>query len=198
MSLYSQSPALRSANKHIDRSTLMAAAHGDAASFERIYRNYRPLINKVWHSCCVDGLEYEDWCQESQLILLKVLQRSHPSSGAQFGLLFKHSLIHRILDLYRQRHAQKRIPRELLTSFEDVSTIIMMQSTDEDVETLIDVQNGLKDFWQRCSPFEQQIFKGIHCGQSPAELAHRYHCRVSAVNSAMGRCRRKLKRILKG
>lgn len=178
--------------------TLAAAAAGDGQSFTKVCSQYLPMIKKIWRSCPVEGLEFDDWYQESQLVILRTLKTYRSDGGAQFSWFLKESLVNRAVDLYRQRKAQKRIPSTEMESIDDLAEAVVMTNSEPLMDDLIDIKNGLADFWEQSSRFERQVMSGIQAGQSVAELARRYGCRQSKIQSAKSRCRKKLINILRG
>lgn len=185
-----------SKDSRLDPVVVSAAAKGEPSSFQLIFNKYLPLIKHVWRAFRVEGLEYEDWCQESCLIISKVLCRYQEDSDCKFGALLKLSLIRRANDLYRERVSLKRIPQEALVPLEDITEILLINHPDSYVEGLIESKQGFQAFWSSCSPFERKVFAGLHCGQSMEELAHRFGCKPKTVRNAMYRCHHKMKVML--
>lgn len=181
----------------MDHTVADAAALGEPTSFQLIYNTYLPLIKHVWCAFRIDGLEYEDWCQESRIVILKVLDHYHEHEQYKFGALLKLSLLRRANDLHRQRDSLKRIPQDALVSTEDITELLMLNSGDDDVEQIVESRMGFRNFWSSCSVFERRVFAGIHCGQTVDDLAHRFGCRPKAVQNAMCRCKKKMIKVLR-
>lgn len=177
-------------------STFAAATNGEEASFRLICKRYTPLFKRLWRSCSVENLDYDDWYQECCLITVKVLKLCQNDQWRHFGWALKRSCIRRAYDLYRERGAVKRIPKDSLEPMDDLTDLVLISNNNPSVEEIIDTKEGMKLFWDSCSPFERKIFAGIQCGQTVNELAHRYECRPSSIRSAHSRCHKKLKNIL--
>lgn len=175
---------------------IVTAATGDPVNFRQVFFKYLPMIKKIWRSCKVEGLEREDWIQESQLVILRALQTYQADGGAQFSWFLKASLVNRIFDLYRQSKAQKRIPPTELESIEKLTEAFAVTNQQPLLDELMDVKDGLAHFWEQSSDFERQVLSGISAGESVTELARRYGCSRTKVACARSRCKKKLIRIL--
>lgn len=160
------------------------------------FRRYYPLVRKLWQQFFIPDLELADWEQEARIVMVKVILSYHGASVGQFSGFLKQSLVNRILDLYRARQANKRIPAGLLAAM-----------TDNDTETLSDYRNcrpeeitfcqaSVRELVKECSYFEREVLICIHQGYSTAEAAHKMGCSKRKVQSALSRARGKLLRIL--
>lgn len=190
-------PEEQGQGKQLSLATFASATRGEEASFKLVCEQYVPLFKKIWRSCSIDGLDYEDWFQECCVITIKVLNLCQNDQWRHFGWALKRSCIRRAYDLFRERKAVKRIPKDYVKPMDDLTEVILINKDHPSVEEIIDIRDGLKLFLDSCSAFERKVFAGIQCGQTVAELAHRYECKPSSVRSAHSRCRKKLKRILK-
>ena len=182
----------------IDLMMVDRAKSGDSQGFTKLLNCYRPMIRRLWQQYYIPGLELEDWRQEAELVLVRVLRSYHGRSLSQLGGFYKQSLINRLLDLRRSRQASKRIPPEQLASLGAVKAeqLTDLNCTIPDEEAYC--QACLMNFAKSCSPFELQVVLLKHQGQNRREIAQQLGCTERQIQAALSRCRRKLLKELCG
>lgn len=171
---------------------LNAARAGKDREFQALFNQYWPLVRRLWQEYYVANLELEDWHQEAEIVMMRVLDRYHGSSLIKFAGFYKQSLINRLLDLYRARQAYKRIPASQLSSLGEEDGDRLVDDHHNRPEDIVYCQSCLKAFMQRCSPFERQVIIRLHQGASIAELESQFDCDERKIRSALTRGRRKL------
>lgn len=171
---------------------LTAARTGKDREFQTLFNQYWPLVRRLWQEYYVADLELEDWHQEAEVVMMRVLDRYHGGSLAQFAGFYKQSLINRLLDLYRARQAYKRIPASQLSSLGDEDAKQLVDGHHNRPEDIVYCQLCLESFMKRCSPFERQVIGRLHQGASIAELKGQFNCDERKIRSALTRGRRKL------
>lgn len=137
-------------------------------------------------------LELEDWHQEAEMVLMRVLERYRGGSMNSFAGFYKQSLINRLLDLYRARQAYKRIPASQLSSLGDEDANLLVDGRRNRPEDIVYCQKCLENFMQQCSTFERQVIILLHQGDSIADLESKLNCDERKIRSALTRGRRKL------
>lgn len=168
----------------------------DEQEFEDLFRQYRPLVRKLWQRFFVPDLELADWEQEARLVMIRVLQSYRGTTQGQFSGFFKQSLVNRILDLYRARQANKRIPASMVASLTDDFTDLLRDQRWGQPDEISFCQHCFHQLVQECSGFEREVLYCIHHGYSTAEVAAEMGCSKRKVQSAMSRARNKLLKIM--
>lgn len=163
---------------------------------EEIFRQYRPLIIRLWQRYYVSGLELADWEQEARLVIVRVLELYRGDGDSQFSGFLKQSLVNRILDLYRARQAHKRIPAGKIGTLTSESEELLQDQPWRQPVELVHGRFCLRQLLAACSPFERQVLLSLNQGYSTDEVATRLRCTKRQVQSAMGRSRRKMLEII--
>ncbi|KRM29628.1 RNA polymerase sigma factor [Limosilactobacillus panis] len=165
--------------------------------FILLFRQYLPLVRRIWQHYYVPGLELADWEQEAQLVLIKVIRSYTGTNDSQFGGFYKQSLVNKILDLYRARQARKRIPAGKVAPLNDDFAEILNDPHQIQPEDTIYCHYCIRKLMQSCSAFERTVLISYQKGYSTNELAAVLNCSKRQVQSAMSRSRQKLLHILK-
>ena len=171
---------------------LVAARAGKDKEFQELFNQYWPLVRRLWQEYYVADLELEDWRQEAEVVLMRVLKGYRGASSTKFAGFYKQSLINRLLDLYRARQAGKRIPASQLSSLGDEEANLLVDGHHDRPEDIVYCQKCLMAFMQRCSSFERQVIILLHQRESLEELEIVLECDERKIRSALTRSRRKL------
>lgn len=174
---------------------IVNARSGMSEDFNTLFSRYQPLVFKIWQQYQVHGLEFDDWLQEAQVVMVRVLKSYTGGDLGKFSGFYKQSLINRILDIYRAQQATKRIPANQLAPLdkECVRIVDYQQSFPDDI---VYCRHCLEECLQDYSDFERQVIALLHNGKSIAEIAACLTCSERKVRSALTRCRKKLLRTL--
>lgn len=178
----------------IDREELamiMNARLGMSEDFDTLFNRYWPLVRKIWQQYHVTDLELDDWIQESQLVMVRVLKSYEGNNIGKFSGFYKQSLVNRILDIYRARQAHKRIPAAQLAPL-DKDCFEIADQHQGIPDDIVYCHHCLEEFMQDCSAFERQVVALLHAGNNLGEIAECLHCNERKVQSALTRSRRKL------
>lgn len=171
---------------------LVDARAGKDKEFQALFNQYWPLVRRLWQEYYVADPELEDWHQEAEMVLMRVLERYRGGSMNSFAGFYKQSLINRLLDLYRARQAYKRIPASQLSSLGDEDANLLVDGRRNRPEDIVYCQKCLENFMQQCSTFERQVIILLHQGDSIADLESKLNCDERKIRSALTRGRRKL------
>lgn len=176
---------------HEELMLIMNAQLGTSEDFDTLFTRYWPLVRRVWQQYHVADLELDDWVQEAQLVMLKVLRSYNGDNPGKFSGFYKQSLINRILDIYRARQANKRIPANQLSPL-DNECIEIIDNHQNFPDDIVYCHECLKTFMLDCSKFERQVVALLHAGNSLSEIALQLNCSERKIQSALTRSRRKL------
>ncbi|WP_179395863.1 sigma-70 family RNA polymerase sigma factor [Lacticaseibacillus absianus] len=87
---------------------LIRLARTDSVAFERLFRQYLPLVGNTVRQFYLIGFEQEDWLQEARIALLKTVGRYDGSRGSKFGPYYRLVLRSHYRSLLRRQMAKKR------------------------------------------------------------------------------------------
>ena len=175
---------------------LLQAQLGDEESFTELFVRYEPLIRKVWRTHYGAEIEYADWKQEAFIILFRVLEMYPQLDCHQFGSYYKRSLIHRLLDLCRNRQANKRIPQHSLFDLGDYLEELTIHATKDTVEEISYCHFCLQELIRSSSLFERKVLILLNSGQTTGQISGQLNCSRRKVESAVNRLRLKTLQIL--
>lgn len=106
-------------------------------------------------------------------------------------------MINRLLDLYRARQADKRIPVDQLDVLGE-SNSIFTASTTAPLEDVVYCHSSIERVIKSSSKFERQVLALIVTGRSVEHICRKLDCNKRQVQSALSRSRNKLIKILAG
>ena len=160
-------------NHSADLELLIQAQVGNEDKFMALFDCYSSLVKRLWQKFYIADLEFEDWDQEKQ------------------------SLVNRLLDLYRARQADKRIPVERLDSLgeNDSETILGGKILLEDI---VYCHKSIEEIIRVSSSFERDVLALTVTGKSVEYVCRKLQCNKRQVQSALSRTRTKLIKILAG
>lgn len=184
-------------NHSADLGLLNQARVGNEDKFMALFDCYSSLVKRLWQKYYIADLEFEDWCQEAQVVLLKVIYSYDGRDIQQFSGFYKQSLINRLLDFCRARQAGKRIPVDQLDFLgESDSQVILCRGIL--LEDIVYCHRCIDEIIRISSPFEREVLALIVTGKSIEYVCQKLQCNSRQVQSALSRTRNKLKRILAG
>lgn len=183
-------------NHSADLRLLIQARVGNEDKFMALFNCYTSLVKRLWQKYYVADLELEDWYQEAQVVLLKVIYSYHGEDINQFSGFYKRSLINRLLDLYRARQAGKRIPAEQLDGLGESEEITLNSSFS--LDDIVYCHQSIDQTIATSSPFEQQVLLFVISGKSVKTICRELGCSQRQVQSALYRSKKKLLEILTG
>ncbi|KRL28528.1 RNA polymerase, sigma-24 subunit, ECF subfamily protein [Limosilactobacillus frumenti DSM 13145] len=175
---------------------LLQAQLGDEESFTKLFVRYEPLIRKVWRQHYGAEIEYADWKQEAFIILFRVLEMYPQLDCHQFGSYYKRSLIHRHLDLCRNRQANKRIPQNSLFDLSDYLEELAIHTANDTVEEISYCHFCLQELIRASSSFEREVLMLLNSGQTTDQVSTQLNCSRRKVESAVNRLRLKTLQIM--
>ncbi|MBB1062907.1 sigma-70 family RNA polymerase sigma factor [Limosilactobacillus fastidiosus] len=184
-------------NHSADLGLLIQVQVGNEDKFMALFNCYSSMVRRLWQRYHIPDLEFEDWCQEAQLVLLKVIYSYSGKDIHQFSGFYKQSLVNRLLDLYRARQANKRIPIEQLGTFGENDDEMMIRKS-ASLEDIVYCHKSIEEIIRISSPFERDVLSMIVTGRSIEQVCRELQCSKRQVQSALSRTRTKLVKLLAG
>ena len=170
----------------LDDSVIAGAAGGDAASLERLYEEYRPMVYAVGLGVCGNGTDADEVLQETFLRAFRSL--SEWRGASKFGTWLYAIALRTALN-WKSRFLRKRPlpapPAEGAPAFEALERAEALESLESEIARL---------------PVQQRLVLTLkHLrGLSLAEIADLQQCAVGTVKSNLHHAMVKLKDALAG
>lgn len=181
--------------KTADLHLLFSAKAGSEEGFTMLYECYEVLVARLWQKYYVPDLEFEDWQQEAKMVLVKILALYKGNDINKFSGFYKQSLVNRLLDLYRARQADKRIPadcvHELTEAHEKVTS-----SMERTLDNLAHCHHSVNKLFENSSSFEKEVLRLALSGWTIESIGEKLKCTKRQAQSALARSRRKLMHYL--
>ncbi|GAB6092657.1 RNA polymerase sigma factor [Furfurilactobacillus curtus] len=175
---------------------------GDRQAFERLFNQYQPLVVKYYYLLHFKGIlvDYDDWQQESRIVLTETLKRYHGRKFGEFGAYFKTNIRNRGFDLKRQQNALKRRATEFSESIDDESQnnlVDQLRAFGLTGSHQLNLQVYLTRLKALLSPLETFVWQGLINGISIAYLAYVGGVDEDRVTNAINRCHIKATRVFR-
>lgn len=170
-------------------------AGNDSASFTALYRQYLPLICKLWYRFRLEEVPLDDWKQEAAVVLYRTA-RSYSCHEARFCWYLRQALMNRIRDLYRQQVALKRVPMNQIEPITDLQIDQRFVDINMQPDEISHFRSIYQQFLKECSRLEKDAFLGINSGKRLEIVARQLCCSPLAIRAAFERAHKKLKQRL--
>lgn len=189
-------------NREAEDLVINDADRGDQQAFERLFNQYQPLVIKYYHLLHFKGIlvDYDDWQQESRIVLTETLKWYHGRQFGEFGAYFKINVRNRGFDLKRQQNALKRRATELSESIDDdnqTSLADQLRAFGWTGSHQLNLQGYLMRLTALLSPLETFVWQGLIDGISIAYLAYVGGVDEDRVANAINRCHTKATQLLR-
>ncbi|MEY8441760.1 sigma-70 family RNA polymerase sigma factor [Lactobacillaceae bacterium 24-114] len=181
--------------KTADLQMLFSAKMGSEEGFTILYECYEILVSRLWQKYYVPDLEFEDWQQEAKMVLVKILALYKGNDINKFSGFYKQSLINRLLDLYRARQADKRIPADRVHQLTESHEAIT-SNMEKTLDNLAHCHHSMKKLFENSSSFEKEVLRLALSGWTTESISEKLKCTKRQAQSALARSRRKLIRYL--
>ncbi|MBP3322250.1 MAG: sigma-70 family RNA polymerase sigma factor [Clostridia bacterium] len=185
---------------------IRAIKKGDDQAFLHLCEQYRPLLQSTVKKFCKPPLfdegEWEDLHQEAMLALFKAAQSyDEQVNGVTFGLYAKICINNRLISAVRHKKRKQEAQRESAEGEvrrvgrprkkkieEKKSRTVSGLPTDTQLERLLFLaQNDL-------SGLEREVFDLYLSGLRYKEIGKRLNCDIKAVDNALARAKKKIKK----
>lgn len=167
-------------------------------AFAALEKQYKPLIDRqvsLFAGAEVDADSLQDWRQEARIGLFKAMEHYRAESGVPFAAYAKMCVQHRLISYQRQlRWAQLLCP---LTE-EAAATLPDEEQTRPEPRTVLQAEEAV--LWEKLgqvlTTFESDCLRCHLEGYSYEETAVGLQTEAKAVDNALQRARRKLRKTL--
>lgn len=174
----------------------LLAASGEEKAFPRLVQRLKPRLRQMAGSYPCIGLEQEDLLQEGFLGVMTAVRRFSPQRGAfvPYALLCARS---GMASAVRRAASGKQQPLQNYTALEDTGDTAADAGLQPEELLAAEEQATELRRWvqQELTPMEQQVLRLYLAGNSYTEIASRLSSHSKAVDNALQRVRRKLRRF---
>lgn len=174
--------------------------------FEQIFNRFKPLYLKLYGKNYVPELEKDDYFQEGRIVLLDAISLFDITKTKYFAPFYQVLYKNHMFNIIRRLSAEKRGGTKTTYSLkmfnsQDNGVDFTLLDVMEDDNTLppyksVEIRESLSHYVTSLSDFEKLIFAAYLKGMSRKAIAVKYQMSYSQVQSAIERCRDKLKRHL--
>ena len=179
-----------------DEQLALFAAQGDEASRIRLIGRYIPFVKSRVSGYVAGGMDPEDLAQEGMIGLMGAIDAFQPNRGASFRTFALLCIDRSIISVVRSSLGAKKIPLGTLVPLEEENNGYITGETPQSiVESKDNFQWLLSKLSEVLSPMEQQAFLLYLGGCEYEEIANRLGQPLKAVDNALCRARRKIKKL---
>lgn len=187
-------------DKLSDEELIEKIRSGDEHSFEILSQRYAPVIygKAAQFSSSISLEEKDDLIQEGYIAFLHAVNSYRPSSGASFKTYLNRCVQNKLLTVYKSEKRKKSIPKSAMVSIEPEQLELQSSSLQNPEQLLIDEEcfAALQEKIQKSlSSFEQKVLSRYLSGSSYVQTARSLNTTTKAVDNALVRIRKKLRRI---
>lgn len=164
----------------------------DEDAFEQLCERLLPLIRGIYYNHYFYELELEDFIQEADWLLVKVLQKTPSIPAKKFIPYFRKTLINFSIQEIRHEHRKRVIPHQLLISdslCESVCEYAYAYPFDE----MLALKEDTNSYLGELSTLERTVLLEVMEGYSFQHVAQEHRKEVSSVHRAYQRSRQKYK-----
>ena len=179
----------------VDEGLVLAAAEGKTAAVDAILKKYIPLVGSRASVFTAGGLEFDDLFQEGMIGLYSAIRSYNAELGVPFAAFARLCIDRMLVAVLRSTSIKRRIPSDRITGLDDSGSAAQYA---EDPESLVIARDDFNRFQQKVvselSRLEYEVLTGFLSGLNYREIAARLGVTEKAVDNAMQRIRRKLKK----
>lgn len=175
---------------------------GDSEAFDRLYRQYHPVVFKMQTKYYLKGFDREDWLQEGRIVFFRSLEKFQEGHKTTVGNFFKLNFENHIRSLVRKQCAFKRKGDMLAVSLDQkIDTqgetfFEGMQIEEPQALDYLIIREKLEDVHSVLSSFERVTFEEYIDGKELTEIAERHDVQLVKVRSAYDRAKKKIKTLI--
>ncbi len=170
------------------------AAVGDDDAFTALLEKYVSVIRKrayEYHFC---GIDAEDLIQEGTIGLINAVKAYSPESGVEFYPFACLCIDRSIIAVVRKTLRKKQIPHDMLVPLDESLTLSEADDPEQMIIETESFERLIKSVKAKLSENEFNVLTRYLHGESYRDIAANLQCDPKAVDNAMVRIRRKLKR----
>ena len=175
---------------------------GNQFALEEIFKQNKPLINKIVRKYFLIGAELEDLMQEGLMGLYRAIITYDKYKDANFTTYAKVCIERSVLNAIKSANSKKNLPLNnsislnvITTNEEDEEELFLAWDDNNPESIIINKEKYLKLFdkaTQNLSVFEKNVLELYLDGLSYVEIAHRLDKSNKSVDNALTRIKTKI------
>jgi RNA polymerase sporulation-specific sigma factor len=188
-----------------DETLLEYARRGDGSAWNALVDRYRGLVRSQAVAFFFPGADIDDVIQEGMVGLCKAVRDyrvERPASFAVFArLCIRRQIVSALKGALRGKHRPLNTARSLeepLDGADDRTLLGCMRTVGDGPEAIVlrDLAQTTFEVWMRekLAPLERTVVRSYLEGRPYGEIARSAGCKVKAVDNALQRVKRKIKR----
>ena len=167
---------------------------GAETEFAMLLERYISVIRKKAHEYSFNGLDVEDLIQEGTIGLINAVKAYDENSGVQFSTFANLCIDRSIISAVRKSLRKKQIPSDMLVPLDDDRSAVDYDNPERMIIEKESYDRLMLSVRKMLTLFEFNVLTGYLSGDSYRDIAEKMQCDTKAVDNAMVRIRRKLKR----
>lgn len=169
--------------------------------FERLLERCEPTISILVNKYFIENYSRDDLIQEARKVLVIAVEKYNYRRGVRFAKYFYMQLSNHFKHLLRKQKAQKRKANSKTSSLDNLAEKagIHVKGTSSIMshpEDAMLAKEAFAGYLVELSPFEKDVFFLFLSGQSPEKIAAKSVLKFNQVQTAIYRCRMKLRDAL--
>jgi RNA polymerase sporulation-specific sigma factor len=177
-----------------DNQLCACAALGNDDAFAALLEKYISVIRKKAYEYSFCGIDVEDLTQEGTIGLINAVNSYDPASGVDFYPFACICIDRSIISVVRKSLRKKQIPADMMVPFDDQLSVAEADSPERMIIEKESYDRLMKSVKGKLTEFEFNVLNHYLYGESYHGIAKTLNCEPKAVDNAMVRIRRKLKR----
>lgn len=169
---------------------------GDTDALNALTNRYMQTARYIALSFSNDEFVLSDLTQEGMLGFLSAVHSFDQKKEVKFSTYASACMRNRILSVLRSENSKKRVPNELIVSFESNDLISLALTPEQSLQSEQNVAYISKLIETQLSTQERKVFRLFLTGLSYGEIAAECNISAKAVDSTLQRARKKLKEKL--
>lgn len=181
------------------------AQQGDSVATEYLLYRYRNLVRQVVKPYFMAGAEKEDLLQVGMIGLWRAIMDFKPDRKTAFPVFARVCIQRHILSAVKNALRQQHLPLNTSLLFSTVTEqgldlVERLPAEGSDLETqLMEVESRCEleqQLQHRLSAFEHQVLQAYCAGKSYQEIAGELQCSKKAIDNALRRIKKKIRKQL--
>lgn len=178
----------------------------DEDLFEYLVARFHPLFAKHYHRQRIADYDFDDYRQEGRLALIHSIEKYDNNKLNSFSNFFRIIYKNRIFNMYRKSVSESRGGNfyDLSLSHnihrdQDESFTILESLEDPyqlSANKIVEIRDIKREFLMSLSLLEKAVFIYFYSSRSKEEIAQSLEVDYTQVQSALDRCRLKLRKLL--
>ncbi|MGN1418979.1 MAG: sigma-70 family RNA polymerase sigma factor [Acutalibacteraceae bacterium] len=178
-----------------DEALVSLCRNNDEAAWDELYARYHAVSKVLSSKFYVGGIERDDLVQEGLLGFLSAVHSYKSEKNASFSTFARTCMKNRIINAVSSNQKKSLVPAKLCLSLNGEEDIVDSSLSPEELMIFRnDAGQAKKIVSTKLSEKERAVFKAYLCGKTYDETAQLLSMSRKAVDGALQRAKRKIRR----